>query len=73
MSVTEWLGVVAVIVMVSAYALEKRGPIFVAVFAAGCVTAAIYACLIGSYPFLIAETVWALIAARRWLEVRRRG
>ena len=45
---------------------EKRDPIFVAVFSFGCALAAFYAYLIQSYPFLIAEGTWAVIAFRRW-------
>lgn len=62
----EALGVVAVVIMVASYALEKRDPIFVAVFSFGCALAAFYAYLIASYPFLIAEGIWAVIAFRRW-------
>ena len=71
MPATEWLGVAAITVMVSAYALEKRHPVFIAVFAAGCVMAAFYAWLINSYPFVIAEGIWASIAIKRWMETRK--
>ncbi|MCP4385578.1 MAG: hypothetical protein GY798_29920 [Hyphomicrobiales bacterium] len=63
---TEALGVVAVIIMVASYALEKRDSIFVAIFSFGCALAAFYAFLIQSYPFLAAEGIWAVIAFRRW-------
>ena len=62
----ELLGIVAVIIMVASYALEKRAPVYIAVFAFGCALAATYAYLLGSIPFLIAEGIWALIAFRRW-------
>lgn len=62
----EPLGLVAVIIMVSAYALEHHHRNFIVLFAGGCSLAALYAFLIGSYPFLVAEGVWALIALRRW-------
>ena len=70
----EWvesLGIIAVIIMVASYALERRGSVFVAIFAAGCALAAFYAFLIGSYPFLAAEGIWALVAMRRWWMARR--
>ncbi len=67
----ETLGIVAVFIMVSAYALEDRGNVFVLIFALGCALAAIYALIIGSVPFVIAEGIWAAIAFRRWY--RRRG
>jgi len=65
----ELLGIVAVTIMVSSYALEHRSPFFIALFAAGCGLAAGYAYLIESIPFLIAESIWALVALRRWYGV----
>ena len=67
----EILGIVAIATMVVCYALEKRGTVFIAAFAAGCALAALYAYLIGSYPFLVAEAIWAVVAARRWQVARR--
>ncbi len=66
MSAIEILGITAVAIMVVSYALEKRGRIFIAIFAFGCTMAAFYAFLIESYPFFIAESLWALIAAHKW-------
>lgn len=68
----EILGLVATTVMVASYALEARGSIFIAIFAFGCAMAATYAFLIGSYPFLIAEGLWSLIAFRRWRVATRK-
>ncbi|MGH1539991.1 MAG: hypothetical protein ACRBHB_06195 [Arenicella sp.] len=62
----EVFGIVAVSIMVVSYALEKRAPIFIAIFAIACLMAAFYAYLVGSYPFLVAESIWALIAFLRW-------
>ncbi len=62
----ELLGIIAVIIMVTSYALEKRAPIYIAVFAFGCALAAAYAYLLGSIPFLVAEGIWAFIAFNRW-------
>ena len=67
----EALGIVAIAIMVSSYALERRGTFFIAIFAAGCALAAVYAYLIDSYPFLIAEGIWAVVAVRRWQIARR--
>ena len=67
----EILGIVAIATMVTCYALEKRGAFFIAAFAVGCALAAVYAYLIDSYPFLVAEGVWAVVAARRWQVARR--
>ena len=63
---TELLGLIAITIMVVSYALEKRHPAFIAAFAFGCALAAVYAWAIQSYPFLIAEGIWAIIALRRW-------
>ena len=63
----EWLGIFAVMSMVLSYALEDRHPIFILIFSLSCTLAAFYAFLIASYPFLIAEGIWALIALRRWI------
>lgn len=62
----ELLGIIAVFIMVSSYALEKRDPIFIAIFSFGCAMAATYALLLGSVPFLVAEGIWAVIAFQRW-------
>lgn len=64
------LGLIAVIIMVGAYALEARHPVFVLIFAFGCALAAAYAWLIGSMPFVLAEGIWALIALWRWHKAR---
>ena len=72
MSGVELYGLVAVTVMVTAYALESRGSRYVLLFALSCLAAAIYAALIRSWPFAAVETVWSVIAFRRWL-ARRPG
>ncbi|WP_417516729.1 hypothetical protein [Minwuia sp.] len=69
----ETLGVVAIIIMVGSYALEDASSHFIILFSAGCALAATYAWLIGSWPFLIAEGLWSLIALRRWIRVRQRA
>lgn len=67
----ELFGILAISTMVISYALEGRGRVFIAIFAFGCAMAAVYAWLIGSYPFLIAEAIWSVIAFRRWLKTER--
>jgi len=54
---------------VISYSLEHRNAAFVAIFAAACAMAAFYAYLIGSYPFMVAEGIWAVVAVRRWWKV----
>ncbi len=66
----ETLGVVAVFAMVTSYALEPRHPVYIAIFSGACAIAALYAYLIGSYPFVVAEGVWSVIAARRWIKAQ---
>ena len=67
------LGIVAITIMVASYALEKRSTVFIATFAFGCALAAVYAFFLNSYPFLIAESIWAVIAAGRWRAAIRQG
>ena len=64
--VVETLGIIAITIMVTSYALEKRAPFYIAAFALGCALAAVYAYFIRSYPFLVAESIWAVIAFLRW-------
>ncbi len=69
----ELLGIAAIIIMVTSYALEKKAAVFIAIFAFGCALAAVYAYFLGSYPFLIAESIWAVIAFGRWRSAARMG
>ena len=72
-SLIEALGIIAIATMVISYALEERNRVFIAIFAIGCALASAYAFLIESYPFLIAESVWSIIAFRRWNAARHRA
>ena len=65
-SSVEYLGIVAVGLMVFFYWLENRNPVFILLFAMACALAATYAWLIDSYPFLVAEGIWSMIALQRW-------
>ena len=62
----QWFGVFAITFMVTCYGLEKRSPIYVALFAIACLLSAVYAVMVASYPFVFAETVWAVVASRRY-------
>jgi hypothetical protein len=53
--------------MMTMYALERRGRIFIALFAVGCVLSSVYGFLSGAWPFGIVELIWAGIAARRYV------
>jgi hypothetical protein len=59
-------GLFAVTAMLVCYAFEKRSPWFILGFSVACVLGAVYGFLQGAWPFGIVETVWALVAARRW-------
>ena len=65
----ELFGLAAVIAMVTTYALEERSPWFVLGFALACAAAALYALMIESLPFALAEGIWAVIAWRRWRRI----
>ena len=67
MSGIEAFGIVAVTVMVIAYALEERAPSYVLLFCVACLAAAFYAVRIKAWPFAAVETVWSAIALRRWI------
>ena len=68
--VVDVVGLVAITIMVGSYALEERHSVFIAIFSAGCALAALYAFLIRSLPFVIAEGLWSAIAMKRWLDSR---
>jgi hypothetical protein len=65
----DWLlifGSLAVGSMLVTYALEERGRVYIAGFAAACAASSAYAFLVGAYPFAVLEAVWAAVALRRW-------
>jgi len=66
-------GAVAVTFMMAMYALEHRHPNFVVAFAFGCALSSVYGFLSGAWPFGVVETVWAVIALRRFAVARRRS
>jgi hypothetical protein len=66
-------GVVALSFMMLMYALERRGPVFIAAFALGCAMSSLYGFLSGTWPFGVVEAVWCVIALRRYAEVRGGG
>jgi hypothetical protein len=64
-------GVVAVTFMMVMYTLERRGPIFVVLFALGCALSSSYGFLSGAWPFGAVEGVWCVIALQRFRNARR--
>ena len=65
MTVT-FYGLCAVTFMMTMYALERRGRLFIVAFAAGCLLSSAYGFLAGAWPFGVAEIVWSYIAWRRF-------
>ncbi len=65
------LGVVALTFMMVMYALESHDRRFVLAFAVGCLLSSAYGFLSGAWPFGVVEVIWAGIALRRYLVIRR--
>ena len=63
-------GVAALGFMMIMYALERRGPTFVAAFAVGCVLSSGYGFASGAWPFGVVEAIWAVIAVNRFQQQR---
>lgn len=59
-------GFISVATMLLAYTLEKRGRIWILVFALACLSSALYGLLAGTWPFALVESIWAGVAAHRW-------
>ncbi len=63
-------GVVSAVVMVVAYGLEDRSPIWVAVFAAGCLSTAVYGVITHAWVFAVLEAIWSVLAVHRFSRQR---
>jgi hypothetical protein len=63
-------GLFAVTAMLVSYALEKRSPWWVLVFALSCWLGSAYGFLQGAWPFGLVEAIWGVVAIRRWLNIR---
>ncbi|HEX9684041.1 MAG TPA: hypothetical protein VGA13_13235 [Acidimicrobiales bacterium] len=66
-------GIVSLSFMMTMYALERRGPMFVLGFAVGCLLSSVYGFLSGAWPFGVVEIVWGAIAIRRWQNAHPAG
>jgi hypothetical protein len=66
-------GAAVVTIMLVSYALEARSPAWILVFAVGCAASALYAALAGTWPFMVVEGVWSVVALRRWSTQRGSG
>jgi len=70
MSALSLFGLIAVTLMLVFYALEKRNAWFILGFAFSCMLASTYGFLQGAWPFGIVESVWSVVALRRWWHAR---
>ncbi len=66
-------GLFAVSAMLVTYTLERRSTWFILAFALSCALGSVYGFLQGAWPFGLVESVWALVALRRWHTETRRG
>jgi len=64
-------GLFAVTAMLIFYAFEKRSTWFILAFAASCILAAVYGFLQGAWPFGLVESVWSIVALRKWWHAHR--
>ncbi len=70
MNLLTLFGLFSVAAMLICYALEHRSHWFVLAFAISCGLASVYGFLQGAWPFGLVESIWSLVALRRW---RRAG
>jgi len=59
-------GFISVGIMLLAYALEHRDTVWILVFAIACLSSALYGLLAGTWPFALVESIWTIVALRRW-------
>ncbi|MEY2336136.1 hypothetical protein GL267_005410 [Acidithiobacillus ferrianus] len=59
-------GASVVTLMMLFYALEARSSWFTLAFAVACLGSAAYGFLAGTWPFGVVESVWSLVALRKW-------
>jgi len=63
-------GLIAVTLMLVTYALEGRSHWYILAFAGACALGSAYGFLQGAWPFGLVEAIWALVALRRWQQVK---
>jgi hypothetical protein len=66
-------GLFAVAAMLITYALESRSNWFVLAFAGSCVLGSVYGFLQGAWPFGLVESIWSLVALRRWWQAQMKA
>jgi len=70
MTVLTAYGVAALSFMLVMYSLEERAPVFILLFALGCLLSSVYGFLSGAWPFGVVEAVWCVVALRRHARAR---
>ena len=63
-------GLFAVTAMLVCYALEDRNTWYILGFAGACLLGSAYGFLQGAWPFGLVESIWSLVAIRRWWKVK---
>jgi len=66
MSALTLFGLFAVTAMLVCYAMEARSTWWILGFAVACLLGSIYGFLQGAWPFGLVESIWSLVALRRW-------
>lgn len=66
MTLLSAFGLLAVTLMLVTYALESRSDWYILAFAFACGLGSAYGFLQGAWPFGLVETVWSVVAVRRW-------
>jgi len=64
-------GLFSVTAMLVCYALDERSHWWTLGFSGACALGSAYGFLQGAWPFGLVELVWAGVALRRWLRVRK--
>jgi len=59
-------GLIAVTLMLVFYALEERAPVYTLGFAVACALGSTYGFLQGAWPFGVVESIWTLVALKKW-------
>ena len=71
MNLLSAFGLFAVTAMLVCYSFDARSHWWTLGFAGACLLGGVYGFLQGAWPFGLVESVWAVIAARRWFNRRR--
>ncbi len=64
-------GLFAVTLMLVCYACEDYSAWFILAFAIACALGSAYGFLQGAWPFGVVESIWSLVALRKWWCVAR--